>query len=212
MTQGTMKHLNRVEAAIQQTKPLLGPRKYPADLRTILVGALVTQVIEHHEAMLLLTRNAKYGSAFALGRSIFESMFRGLWFLLCATDADLQYFEQNDELPPDSSGKPMNMQKMASAIDAATTRDPNDPNDFFTDLKKRGWKSLCSYTHSGLLQLGRRFTGDKAEPSYNDEEIVEITTSCSTCILLLVGTFLNGQNYVAESNAAAALIGSWKIK
>jgi hypothetical protein len=124
VTERTMKHLDRVEAAVQQTKPLLGARKYPANLRTVLIGGLVTQVIEHHEAMLLLIRHAKYGSAFALARSIFESVFRGLWFQLCATDTELQYFEQNDELPHDSSGERMNMPKMATAIDAATTHDP----------------------------------------------------------------------------------------
>lgn len=107
---------------------------------------------------MLLIRAGKIGSAFALSRSIFESMFRGVWFVLCATDAHLEYFERNDELPLDTSGKRMNMTSMATAIDAATGADPSDPADqFFKDLKDRGWKALCSYTHSGLLQLGRRF-------------------------------------------------------
>jgi hypothetical protein len=209
MTQETIEHCKRVESAIHQAKLLLGPRLYPNNRRTVLVGGLVTQVIEHHEAMLLLIRNNKNGSAFALARSVFESMFRGMWFQMCATNAQLEYFETNDELPLDATGKQMNMPKMASAIDAATTHDPNDPNDFFTDLKNRGWKSLCSYTHSGVLQLGRRFTGEKAEPCYRDDEIVEITTSSTTCILLLIMTFLGGQNLFTESHAAAALIGKW---
>jgi Family of unknown function (DUF6988) len=210
MTPETSDHLNRVEATIQKAKPLL-KHSYANELRTVLVGGLVTQVIEHHEAMLLLIRNAKYGSAFALARSIFESMFRGMWFQLCANDAQLRSFKRNDELPLDASGSRMNMSKMATAIDAATTHDPNDPNDFFTDLKNRGWEKLCSYAHSGLLQLGRRFTGDKAEPSYSDEQIVEITTSSSTCVLLLVGTFLRGQERIPESEEACALIGTWKL-
>jgi hypothetical protein len=205
MKSETAKHLNKVESAIEQTKPLLGNYHYPADLRTVLVGGLITQVIEHHESMVLLVRNGKVGSAFALGRSIFESMFRGMWFLLCATDAQLRYFEQNDKLP-----KGIDMPTMAAALDARLGNDPNDLQKFsFADLKNRGWQALCSYTHSGVLQLGRRFTGQRAEPGYSDEEIIEITTSCTTCVLLLVGPFLNSQNRVAESDAAAALIGTY---
>jgi hypothetical protein len=158
----------------------------------------------------LLIRNAKNGSAFALARSIFESMFRVIWFQLCATDPQVQYFEQNDELPLDATGKQINMPKMASAIDTTFGLNSKDPNDFsFTDLKTHGRKALCSYTHTGLLQLGRRFTAQNAEPSYSEEEIVEVTTSSSTCTLLLVAQFLASQNHAAESDAAKVLIGSW---
>ncbi|MGH9500453.1 MAG: DUF6988 family protein [Terriglobales bacterium] len=185
---------------------LLSPRRYQNNLRTVLVGGLVTQVIEHHEAMLLLIRNNKNGSAFALARSIFEGLFRGTWFQVCATDTQLQDFEKNDELPAG-----INMTTIATAIDAATTHDPQDPNDHFTDLRKRGWPHLCSYAHSGMLQLARRFTGEKAEPCYKDDEIIEITTSSTTCVLLLVATFLGGQNLFTESHAAAALIGTYGV-
>jgi hypothetical protein len=125
MKEETTKHLNEVEIAIREANRLL-VRRYRGTLRNRLVGLLTNQTIEHHEAMLLLIRNGKYGSAYALARSIFESMFRGLWFSLCATDAQLQYFEENDELPLDASGKRMNMSSMATAIDVATGRDPND--------------------------------------------------------------------------------------
>jgi hypothetical protein len=162
--------------------------------------------------MLLLIRNAKYGSAYTLARSIFESMFRGLWFSLCATDAQLEYFEANDELPLDASGKRMNMSSMATAIDVATGRDPNDLQWFsFTDLKNRGWKYLCSYTHSGLLQLDRRFWSPNGESGYSEEELVEITTTSTTCTLLLVGRFLASQNRVKESKAAEALIQTYGV-
>jgi hypothetical protein len=101
---------------------------YVDSLRNIIVIGLINQMIEHHEAMVMLVRTGKIGSAFAVARSIFESMFRGLWFALCATDVDLQYFEQNDKLPKNpSTGRPMDMPSMATAIDAATGADSNDP-------------------------------------------------------------------------------------
>ncbi len=52
----------------------------------------------------------KVGSAFALARSIVESMFRGLWLNFCATDAEVHEFERADKLP-------LNMTEMARAID-----------------------------------------------------------------------------------------------
>ena len=74
----------------------------------------------------------------------------------------------------------------------------------FTDLKNRGWKYLCSYTHSGLLQLDRRFWTQDDEPGYSEEELVEITTTTTTCTLLLVGRFLASQKLVKQSHAAEA--------
>jgi hypothetical protein len=163
-----------------------------------MVIAFIDQMIEHHESMLLLIRNGKVGSAFSLARSIFESMYRGLWIGLCATNDQLQHFEQNDELP-------LGMHAMAEAIDTATS-DPADPHHFFADLKARGWSALCSYTHTGLLQLGRRFTGQSVQPSYSEAETLEVTTSTTTCVLLLVGRFLAMQSQAQDSKAAEALI------
>jgi len=211
MKQETTKHLNDVEAAVQEAKRLLRNRhSYPGTLRSRVAAGLTDQTIEHHEAMLLLIRNGKNGSAYTLARSIFESMFRGLWFNLCATDAQLQYFEENDELPLDASGRRMNMSSIASAIDVATGCNPDNKQQFsFTDLKNRGWKGLCSYTHSGLLQLDRRFGSQNGKPGYSEEEFVEITTTTTTCTLLLIGRFLATHNLVAESQAAEALIGTY---
>lgn len=198
MTPETTKHLSHVEAAIQKAKQLLAGHGYNADLRNLLVIAFIDQMIEHHESMLLLIRNGKVGSAFSLARSIFDSMFRGLWIGLCATDAQIADFEKKDELP-------VGMKAMAVAIDTATG-DPADPHDFFADLKARGWSALCSYAHSGLLQLGRRFTGQNMQPCYSDGEIVEVTTSTTTCVLLLIGRFLVMQNQGEDARAAEGLI------
>ena len=99
MTDATKAHLNQVEAATQRVKELLATHGYADDLRNVLVIGFIDQMVEHHESMLLLIRNGKNGSAFALARSIFESMYRALWINLCATDAQISTFERNDELP-----------------------------------------------------------------------------------------------------------------
>jgi hypothetical protein len=182
----TTEHLKKVEAAIQATKALLARHKYPDDLRTVVVAGFIDQMIEHHGALLLLIRSGKVGSAFALVRSVFESMYRGLWINFCATDAEIQKFEKDDNITP-------TLADMAKAID-----DKYRANGFFADLKKRGWYALNSYTHTGMLQLGRRFTGHNLEPAYSEVEIFEVTTTATTCVLILVSRFFAVQNHADE--------------
>jgi hypothetical protein len=153
---------------------------------------------EHHEAILLLIRNGKLGSAFALARSIVESMYRGLWLNFCATDQQVEKFERTDDLP-------VNMTQMATAIDIKYRGD-----GFFEDLRKRAWPALNSYTHTGMLQLGRRFTGQNIQPNYTDEEIVATTTTVTTCLLLLTGKFLAARSLANECKEVEALLGTYK--
>jgi hypothetical protein len=194
MTRETLEHLEHSEAAIQRAKQLLAVHGYPDDLRTVMVIGFITQLIEHHESMLLLIRADKVGSAFALARSPIEGMYRGMWINFSATDAQVARFERNDDIG-------LNMTQLAQAIDAAY-----HAGDFFEDLKRRSWDALNSYAHTGVLQLGRRFREGNVEPGYTDGGIFEITTSVTTCILLLIGRFLAAQGHADESRAAEALI------
>jgi Family of unknown function (DUF6988) len=192
-------HLKKAEAVIGQAKQLLAKHGYPDELRTAIVIGFIDQMVEHHEAMLLLIRNGKVGSAFALARSIVESMYRGLWVNLCANDAEIRGFEQGDKLP-------VNMNEMAVAID-----DRYHASGFFQNLKDRSWASLCSYTHTGMLQLGRRFTGHNVQPAYTNGEINEATTSATTCLLLLVGKFLAVQGHADDCREVEGLRGTYGL-
>jgi hypothetical protein len=197
MTPETTLHLNTVEGVIVKAKAILGRHSYPDDLRSVVVMGTLTQIIEHHEAVLLSIRNDKMGSAFALVRCIVEGGYRGLWINFCATDAEIQDFEQKDRMS-------LNVKEMAKAIDAKY-----QAQDFFEDLYSRSWTALCSYTHTGMLQLGRRFTGATAKPAYTDEEIFAATTTATTCTLLLVAKFLAVQGHAADCKEAEALIGTY---
>lgn len=193
----TIALLAKTEEVIKQAKNIVARHRYPMDLRTLMVIGFIDQMIEHHEGMLLLTRCNKVGSAFTLARSVVEGMYRGLWINFCATDAQIEDFEWEDELP-------VNMSEMARAIDEKYRAE-----GFFENFKQRSWASLCSYTHTGLLQLGRRFTGENLQPAYNDREMQEAVTSVTTCIALLVGKFLAVQNHDAESREVEGLVGTY---
>lgn len=186
--------MEKVEGAVAEVSRILALHTYPDDSRTVIVIGLLSTMIEHHRAMLLLIRNGRVGSAFSLARSIVESMYRGLWINACAAATQIQMFEAVDRFP-------VNMPDMANAID-----DAYRANGFFEGLRNRGWAALCSYAHSGMLQLGRRFTGGRVQPSYDEQEIYEVTTTVTTCILLLAGKFLAYQNHAAECAAVESLV------
>lgn len=194
MSPETTEHLNQVEAAVQQAKRLLATHGYPDDLRTVLVIGFVTQIIEHHEAMLLLIRAGKVGSAFALARAVVEGMYRGLWINFAATDTQVARFERRDEIA-------LGMTELARAIDAAYHAE-----GFFEDFKIRSWDALNSYAHTGVLQLGRRFREHNVEPAYSDQEVYEVTTTVATCVLILASKFLAVQGHGGESRAVEDLI------
>lgn len=193
----TEEHLKKVEVAVAEANHILAQHTYPDDSKTVMVIGLLSAMIEHHRAMLLLIRAGRVGSAFALARSIFESMYRGMWIQACATPQQIQSFDADDKFP-------VNMTDMARAIDVAYRA-----HGFFEDLKNRGWAALCSYSHSGMLQLGRRFTGSQVIPNYGEQEIYEATTTVTTCILILAGKFLAYQNHAVECTAVEALTGTY---
>jgi hypothetical protein len=190
----TIEHLKQVEAAIEKLKEVLNACKIAQELRNVILIGTIDQLIEHHASVLLLIRSAKVGSAFALSPSIVEGMYRGLWLNFCATDDEVKNFEQEDKLR-------LNMTEIAKAID-----EKYQAEGFFEDLRQRAWPHLCSYAHTGILQLGRRFTGDTLAPNYGDAEIVEITTSITTCILTMSSKFLARLNLGAEALVAEKLI------
>ena len=48
---------------------------------------------------------------------------------------------------------------------------------------------MCSYAHSGLLQITRRFTGDEVKPNYGDGEILEVLNAMNIAVILVTRMF-----------------------
>jgi hypothetical protein len=169
--------LKRAEDTVLEIKRTLNPLKFSDDEWSTVVVAFIDQAIEQHAAIVLLMRSDLCGSAFALLRSVVEILVRGVWITACATDAEVARFRENDEIK-------LAFDDMAKAIDVTCGV------DYFHDLKVRSWAALNSYAHTGILQLGRRFTGDQLRPSYKDGEKIEVIRTSTTAILLLVRPFL----------------------
>jgi len=197
MTTQLRDHLRLVEAAIEDAKRLLAAHEYARDSRTFVLIGIIDQMIEHHAAMVLLISHDLVGSAFALTRSIVEGLYRGLWINVGATDEQVERFIKDDEIG-------MSMGQLAEA---------NDENyralGFFKNLKVRTWDGLNSYTHTGMLQLGRRFTAGDLTPDYSQGQILEVTTAITTCVLVLVQKFLAVRGHADESRVAERLISTY---
>jgi hypothetical protein len=186
------RELKSAEAAILEVKKILNGNKYTDEEYSTVVVGFIAQGIEHHEALILLTRSGLTGSAFALVRSIVEGLARGVWFTVCANQTQVLKFRNEDQID-------QTFGEMSDAIDAQCGI------DFFHDFKDRSWKTLNSYTHTGILQIGRRFTGHDLVPSYRDSEITEMMRVSTTCILLIVRPYLVRQGHKDSARAINAL-------
>jgi hypothetical protein len=158
------------------------------------VIGFISILVEHQEAFLLLVMREMFGSAFALGRPIVEGMYRALWLNVPATDAEVKRFNEKDEIE-------LTLMQIAEAIDPAHNTDT-----FFQDFKKQAWKALNSYTHTGMLQIGRRFSGHEVVNSYTEAEIFEMTTTATTCVLVVISRFLAKQGHPDDAKAIDALL------
>jgi len=180
------KELKLTEGVATEIKRVITPLKYSDDEWSTTVAAFIDQALEHHAAIILLIRSALFGSAFALLRSLVEIVVRGVWIATCATDAEIKRFREKDEIDH-------TFDDMAKAIDAACGI------DYFHDLKTKTWDALNSYAHTGILQLGRRFTGDKINPSYKDEEKTQVIRVGTTMLLMIVRPFLAKHGHKNEA-------------
>ena len=95
-------------------------------------------VIEHHHAIVLLTRAGRYSSARALLRPLFEAYIRGVWLNVGATDHDVDVVRQ-DRFPT--------FARMIDTIQATE----KVRGDRLSELKAAWWGPMCSLTHTGFL-------------------------------------------------------------
>jgi hypothetical protein len=202
MTPELQKRLEKIEAAVQETKPILVPLVFETTMRTNLTVAILSQMYEHHESMLLLIMAEKTGSAFTLVRSIVEGCYRGIWLDACATDSEVDRFVKKDKIDH-------TMEEIAKAVDATCLPIvPGEPelNQFFHRMKVASWSGLNSFTHTGMLQLDRRFTNGQIKPKYSEEDIFKTASLATTCVILLIMNFLAQRGMSAPRDAIEKLL------
>jgi hypothetical protein len=151
--------------------------EYPTDTKSQILLAYHSILAEHHTAIFLLIQNELHGSAFALVRSLYEPFYRAHWIIGCATDKQVtQVLKGKDVFPK--------MYDMVEKIDAAF-----GIGEFFQNIKRNSWGPMNDYTHSGILQIGRRFKDNEVDPNYGTEEIVEVLNGINLALILMALVF-----------------------
>ncbi len=170
-------------------RELLHRYEFPGDTKNFVLAAYVDVALEHHEAIWFLTKSKLNGSAFAVGRSVLDAYFRALWVnkvpnaeqieQVWRDDLDWRRIQVRADIKRDYLGT------------SASNDDPKMAEQArlgFQFLEKM-WTTLCSYTHSGGLQIGRRFTADKVKPNYSEGEIVEVLHWATVVLMMHLRMF-----------------------
>jgi len=124
-------------------------------------------------------RGQLYGSAMALVRLVFEAMIRAHWVAKCATPSQVDHVAENDNFCFPQMGD------MVRAVDQACSDPADEPLTFFQQAKEDAWRATNSYTHSGLLQLARQFSGNRVEAMYPEEDLTSGLNASTASILML---------------------------
>jgi hypothetical protein len=145
----------------------------PRQRSSLVPGLLFDLTIEHHLGIVHLALARMNGPAFALLRAGMEALVRGAWLQRCATPEEVEAFVAKETLPLGFGGLVEAVEAHADFSDKLLSR-----------LKHSSWKAMNSYTHGGMLQLGRRIKGDIIEPNFEPEEVVEVLKASGTFALL----------------------------
>ena len=92
----------------------------------------------------------------------------------------------------------VNFKQIGAKIDADFGLDYLMEN-FLNDVTR---SALHSYTHSGLLQLGRRFDGNDVKPNYKDDEIVEVVRVTTSAVFMVTSLVTKHFGFEEDSHMA----------
>jgi hypothetical protein len=175
-----------------------GPLRTETHGSQIVMGYL-SLALEHHEGIAMLLRNNLRGSALVLIRPIFEILYRAFWIATCSNPQDIEKLWRNKfEFPT--------VGKMVSEIDTAI----GDP--LFHRVKTLSWNDQNEYTHSGLFQLGSRFTEGALEAFYPDD-IIGAQVEATTIVPLMLAILMFEQNNRSDdAEPLRLLVGTFSLK
>ena len=134
----------------------------PSHTRSRAAGACFAVAQDHHHAIVLLIDHQLFASAFAMVRIEFEAYIRGEWLAQCASDEQVSGVVEGAEPP------------RIDALLAALEKIPAFSEGRLSEIKEHNWRSMCSYTHTGGLQIQRWQTADSLESNYSDDEVLEV--------------------------------------
>lgn len=163
--------------------------------RDRLLLAYWSLVSDYDKSILALMRNKYYGGAFALVRPIVEALVRA-HVVLMASDAEVQKIKDDTYV--------MNFNKVGAEIDAAFNLE-----GLLDRLLNGARGALHSFTHSGLSQLGKRFTGNDLQARYQEGEILEVINVSSSAVFMVTNLVAKHFGFEDEAKEIERLFLEW---
>lgn len=158
----TDKQLNNANAYGEWLRLAVHEKPLPENIRVRAAGCCLGIAQDHHHAIVVLLDSRLYASCCALLRVAFEAYVRGEWLALCATDTQVRKFWNGREPP-----------KIDELLGALARKDAFKEGRLSL-IKKRNWKALCGYTHTGGIHVQRWNTFDGIEANYSIAELLEV--------------------------------------
>jgi hypothetical protein len=124
-------------------------------------------------------------------RPVFEILFQSHWVFACAKPNDVDRIAKGKKF--DFPGMGTLVQEVDNAYGTG---------GFFSEVKRRGWNAMNSYTHSGILQLSSRFDGDSVTPNYDEVALTEAVNT-TTIAIAMMGRFLSVATNRTDAAATA---------
>jgi hypothetical protein len=187
------RHLDKARDTISEVDRIVSSHRYLNDKRTVLVVGLLGTIIQHHRGALQLIKSGIVVSSYALARDIVTGMRYGLWINACATEEQIVRVETEDVFP-------VSIPEMVSQVEGAYRSDP-----FFGNLRDRWGSHLYKYSLTGVVQLGRCDLDSASGLHFSDDEIRDVTTIATLCIVLLAAKFLARQKQTTDCEHIQAL-------
>src|SRR6266849_5029538 len=151
---------------------VVSKNEFPTGDRNVLLNAYWALMFDYQKGILSLLQSEFFAAAFAVARPVVEAVVRA-HVTLMGSEEDLGSL-QKDEYKA-------NFKEIGGQIDAAFALEGLMEN-FLNDVTR---SALHSYTHSGLLQLGKRFDGNDIKPNYSDGEIIEVVRVTTSAIFMV---------------------------
>lgn len=188
-----VRHLDKVRDTVAEVNRIVSSHRYPDDKRTVMVVGLLETIIQYHHGVLQLVKSGSVGSSYSLVRDMVRGMRSGLWINSCATEEQILQVEKSDEFP-------VSIPDMVREIEATYSAD-----SFFENLKDRWGNQLYKYARSSIVQLGRWHIDSTSGLHSDDDEIRDVTTIATLCIVLLAAKFLASQKQLDGCEQIEAL-------
>ena len=173
---------------------LLERHAFSDDHRPVWVAGSIAQALEHHQAIALLIDRQLTGSAFALVRPLVETVVRAHWINAVASDEQVKRARDDDKYVFPS------MKDMSAAVGRAY-----DADELFQGMTAE-WEAMCSYTHSGARQIGRRFTGTQVKANYKPAAIVQVLNLTNYGVLFLARMFFMSTGHQPEADETQTML------